>query len=1209
MANLPETKPTLYATHQVPFDRLEPEPFATFVHGALEQIGKRKGWQDFAQPDIGADGGFDSSARRTSDNLLVCIQCKRSQKISVPEVGTELAKVALNSVLEGSKVGTHLVVVAGRVSQVLRRALREPTPDTLTSKAIDLATNDKAFRVLRQKAADAGIDVAKTVAGYVGAVTLIVWSGNEFDGQLGQVFSQLSNLIERTFVVHPLVREHARPDFAEEEYLKGLLTAPTKRALDLYVRHGNPPNNVRQQGCGDPLATQPMRPQSDDMVRVSEILDRLSPGSWNLLVGPGGSGKSTSSKVLVALQAERRVATADTWMPVYIDLGGYVGDLSRCIDNRLKLKHGSWTGMPGRFLLVLDGLDIVPRQHLGGLANELADVISRRNVAVLLTCRPAGPSERFVAPTLEATWLLRPCSPRHAWQLADQELPMDQIAPFCAAWFQRAHTDEFVTRPQGLAGCVRLFRDNGALPGRRREVLEALLPFREMAERDREAALPDQLSGVPFDTLCAIGGKIALDLWLLGRTSRFGQSQLNKAVQQALKWAKRDTLFGADTLDERATLRLLVHCGIVVDHDEGSFGFEHDSFAGLLAAAHLARKWRRLTDTLKDHHGDDAWILAASRIEKADQPEFVDTVAAEDPVLAVRCVIEMGEPELIEDRIVDLALIAKTRVQLGMAMIALRLLGTADCLDLLRTVATTSPERSLASIFAKRALARLGDPEVLADALQQVDRYTAASVKVSGGEVALWETAPPTAAVRVARQRIQTTKNTPLAGTIEALAQWGTDEDVNRIADVLLQPGQTLMSFIRGLHSLHNRDPIRGRDVLKDAIDAETSLDRVYLYDLADSLGYNIDSQWLADRLVQPISELTSPETENTDSTYTAWFLVVEQAAKLLCKHPLPEKTVQTLVDAFDEAGDDQRGLIWRVAREHRIEVFDPIAREILLSGEGDVALAARYAAVRTWDDALEVIASLKKSLSTPGKFSPWIEVNLVELMLAWNQVDFGTSIVRDRVLELVRAWVAQSDQPDEEEGTRRAQLELEMRLSRWNDLLQRLAPQLSESDIRQILRVDAMSFGGNVPSWVVALAERLNEADLDRCIRDAPRDMQIYLLQCACHRGPTQTRLAVFQEAVTMMLNNPSPQTAVLQAADALWSDQVLSIIVEVFATEPWPENGNDQWAESLVLAVAPRLTQEQRETIVKLALDRTTEPTGRRVLEFLYELSSRAL
>ena len=409
-------KPRLYHGLRIPFDSLEPEPFASFVHGALHEIGAGRGWTNFQQSDVGPDGGFDSFAENETGGG-VCIQCKRYSVISIPEVGRELAKVAMTAAIEKLTISEHLIVSSGKAREALRKALREANRATLRARAV-VEANGEELQGLRERASDAGIDVTHAVQEYVDEVTPIVWSGQEFDVQLGLVWPRIQSLVERTFTIYSVVREHPRPDFDEAEYRQGCESRALRRWIQLSCEAGALPANVRGATAGDPLAdrggsSRPRLFQSPQM--VEKIVASAPAGAVQFLVGEGGAGKSTTlERIRSSLLNQRRSEKPNAPLPVIVHLGTVLGTLDESIQAALHVKHGHWSAIPGHLLLLLDGIEDMAPAILTAMSRELKELGPR--VSVVVTSRSAGPQAPVVIPSAEA-WHVRPLGPSEVAEL------------------------------------------------------------------------------------------------------------------------------------------------------------------------------------------------------------------------------------------------------------------------------------------------------------------------------------------------------------------------------------------------------------------------------------------------------------------------------------------------------------------------------------------------------------------------------------------------------------------------------------------------------------------------------------------------------------------------------------------------------------------------------------------------------------------------
>ncbi len=257
-------KPILYAGKRLPLADLSWEAFEDFVYVCLHEIGPLHGFRVNSKPAATGDEGFDVRASRMSDGEQMCIQAKRYDVISIPEVALELSKVAFNSALEEVSIVEHYIVASGKVRKKLRKAIQDSNRTILLQKTVEVCQNDKSLEGLRTEIFKKGLVPAEVAASYVRALDkLVVWSGSEFDSQLGRVWSRLEDAIERCFTVHKVLSEHPRPDFHEDEYLSRIAGVPPAYSIPARAREGLSPWNVVDASAADPLAgTSPTDTQS-----------------------------------------------------------------------------------------------------------------------------------------------------------------------------------------------------------------------------------------------------------------------------------------------------------------------------------------------------------------------------------------------------------------------------------------------------------------------------------------------------------------------------------------------------------------------------------------------------------------------------------------------------------------------------------------------------------------------------------------------------------------------------------------------------------------------------------------------------------------------------------------------------------------------------------------------------------------------------------
>jgi hypothetical protein len=172
---------------------------------------------------------------------------------------------------------------------------------------------------------------------------------------------------------------------------------PTAAYIDSVVRtvertQGPEP---RPSGASPPRPEDIMEPREG---RLSEFMTDSTPAL--LVIGEGGSGKSTSLLKLAADSARRRVNDHNAPIPVYVLLSHFdvkdngFGRLVQMIANAVDLGVSEaeflelWRGHVPRFIFLFDGLNEVPPPSQSACASALKEFVRRTPHRYVISSRP-----------------------------------------------------------------------------------------------------------------------------------------------------------------------------------------------------------------------------------------------------------------------------------------------------------------------------------------------------------------------------------------------------------------------------------------------------------------------------------------------------------------------------------------------------------------------------------------------------------------------------------------------------------------------------------------------------------------------------------------------------------------------------------------------------------------------------------------------------
>jgi hypothetical protein len=1197
------SKPLLLAGKSLPFHQLTPTEFENFVYVALLKVGPCHGFRMTQLTGRTGDGGFDADGVREKDKRLICVQAKRYELLSSPEVAAELAKVAMTSFLAGAVPIEHRFITSGSVRPVLTTALRDPKRTTLLAKALDCSQHDE-FETLRKKVLAKGGDVHVIVRDYVTQLDEIsVWDANQFDKHLSQVWSQLSDALERHFAVERVLLERPRPDFDESAYLDRL-----RRLNDLLplraVRAPLPPN-VRGRDLIDPLASR----ASPDAGAESEMdaaagLSQVKAGELWLLMGSGGAGKSTTSRVASRLAADRRQGEEHAPLPVYVPLGAYRGSLKELIHGQLHVKAGHWESLPGPFLLLCDGIGELSPKDASAVVAELAKFLERREGGVVLTMRLAGLGAPIEFPPIARTLRLLPFRFREIRKLAERHLKSDAQPMFLTELRRRfSAVASLFTVPFGISAVLDSFRTDGGFPATSRALVEGILS-RRYEVNEKLLAARDAPERLPRSPLLAVARAVASGLRLRRGRTVAHREEVEVVVHEAVVAARGG--FGADALEDEGALRALIAYEILLASPEGLYRFEHDIVAAYLCSDFLAKEWRQHIGLLESRALDEAWLLASGLVATDERNDFFAKLIDVDVVLAASAARECPAAASF----VEAALLAREAsapaagVRRSQTYTALAVLQTAPCLERLRATAQSGGANDVRD-HAVRALCIAGDRETLTRVLLKADAMLSPSLELSGGDVTLWELAPADAALEIARARIDEGERRRLGASLRALAAFGDATDCDRLLSVIEETSSVGIA-------------VWAFDVLKDYDDnrAEAALRArgaasdwtVHVLFLEALTVNEQDAAWLANVVLNADSS-TAAELANP-LRHDAIVSVFERAS-------LPADLRAALRSAYEGGDERLRNLLWRIASAQNLASFEPLAVDALESPLSREAFyAANFALTHTWEN--EGLEGEFRRRAIGAVEENWFAYDsqgwrLLEYLQQQHEHSVVASSIETQFRvaalpepQLVAALNAVLERRGASAVAHFESLGLHHFLAGAVSMLLPLAVKVVDRlppDVRvSLLAMDLAHYqSGELRG---DLLRDIEPAQLDEAlanITDAGRQIDA---ACVLLRiGTTPARLDILGRALAACIDHLPRLSRLLKTVEIAWSDDVLAVLVKALAEAP-PSTAREMARDSILTPIAHRVTREQAANLVQPVLS-SAQGAMREILQFWYDVA----
>jgi hypothetical protein len=608
-------------------------------------------------------------------------------------------------------------------------------------------------------------------------------------------------------------------------------------------------------------------------------------------------------------------------LPILISLKEYRDDLDALVNRALGILHGHWRSISGRFLLLLDGINEMTPADAQQVAVELTPLLTEGRVAVVITCRDSGPSRPVVVSGVTGSWALSRLTMQQIRSIAAMALPDQRIPSFMDAVLRQLHTTAGV-RLFSLPFVVRVaaesFGDKESLPATLPTLIDELLTHR--FERNQELDVSQGAPDIAETTLRALAAEVAYELRLVRRRLSAPQDEIQQVVRAGRIAITTAEVFGADELTDTSSLAALLRHEYLVRSQSAHFSLPHDLISGFLAAGPLAARWRRHLDDLHDPVTADAWLFILGNATDSDREPMFRELIARDPILAAKCAVEA---EFRED-LTGIVLASKPPDVAGPLaqwhwMAACAALGTAKCVEELRKIFKKSPRDSPKYNQAQHALCATGDLPILRAILAEADSMRIRSIRITGGEQALWRTAPPAAALSVARDRIQSSNEHALLGeSVLALARFGNDSDADRLEGLIDRTSNldTLLYAADALHSFSSERSCRALERVSGRADPPARIDICYWL---SRRGGHCDTAWLISILLEVTQKLADAWTDAgfTEKAEALHYADATQrrVAQVLESTPLSEAGIERLQKAFTEAERSTRNRIWGAQR------------------------------------------------------------------------------------------------------------------------------------------------------------------------------------------------------------------------------------------------------------------------------------------------------
>ncbi len=1200
------TQKPYYEGRELPLDSLSPDEFEDFIFSCLLSVDDVLGLKITGRPSGSGDGGFDVQGEVISSKRLACVQCKRQKTpLGAAQAAEELAKVAATSKLEGSNVGEHKFICTGGIRNILTTQLREESRQKIALEAGRKLASAKTgtLATLREKLEKQGANPNQVATEYVLSLDKITaWGIDEFNAALSPRWSDVLKVVERYFRIASVVREHPRAVFDRAAYIA------EHKDFQVVIRprftNSQLTEEISVSSAENP--SEQKRTPFRHIKNLSDFID-LGEGDIAVVLGDGGIGKSTALKLL---RAEALRSNPGSLLPIIISLAAYTpGGLDRAIHQELGVDYGTWRTLPDHILLLCDGLNECPSTYVGQFFDELKPLLKRKSVACIISSRESSKHKKVVLPCPPAACVkLDALTPIAISQIAEHQLPETQTKEFISAYRSLADGSwsPLLWTPFAVMVAIRLWKKSSSLPDTLGEMLEELLQAR--CERDSESAK----QGPSSVSILALAGAVAFQCLIIDRRLECPLHEAGKYIREARKYCAE--AFGIADLTDIQIVELLTRHELLKVSARDVMGFGHQLLAGALAAPVLAREWQNHLDCLGEPVADDAWVFAARFISTDQVKEVLKAAFHIDLILGARTARELSsEFHKYAEKLIDLAVAeGAPEVVRHQGLRAYSILASNGAILKLKTL--INDENSPIHFAACRALAASGNIDYLTNLLPRIDKMRSFPVKMSGGEVDVWETAPLPTRLDLARKRLSECNSSDMVGESLSLITYESDPSDIPLVEKFLGSETYLSVWQRALYALHRMSPSRAVDFLGSVL-SETSnpVEKAALIHTAERIGIAIDL-----KLAFELATMVLPPDENgAQSEHYLHNLISD----ILTKSTLPEEFVTAVEHELPQSTGAQKSRLWRLSFACNSHSIAKYALNVIERWDNELGNACNYFIeqpdlANTHRDLL--IELCEKGLENEQSWYTWGVARALELIAQLEFTEKATSIFTamaqrlDRVRHAIETdtvpLLAEGDaQVLNAEGPEHDRFDLEMFAAQLISVAAKAQASLSDEVLLSFLKFSTQSIKGSTEHLREVLS-RISDTSIDNVINQIDDFWtRISSLAVVCPRGATESRISLLTDALRQSYRHPASLKIVQESIEACWCPPICKMVMKVVSEiQEWSDY-DSQFFWDFVKAISGRLGTDD-QGVIEAELSRAQTAFARRILEIWYFDASKS-
>lgn len=992
MNSIDTLKPNLFQNNQLPLGELSSDSFEDFVYQSLVLLGNQKEFQMLSGRQPSGDEGFDCTAKKTSNNELVCIQCKRyNSTLYTGTVVEEIVKVALNGVLNKSIPKYHYIITSGTVSKKLREELRQDDYTDLKAACKKLFDEKKLQLTLIEQVEKLAIDPYDTICNYLDSLhDLIIWSGTDLQNELVVIWSQLHDILEKHFSLAVVFKEHPRPDFNLSDYINKK-QSKNQKLIPLQFQQAPLPNNLTVEGNRNSI---------EGLVwSINDAISSLKEDKNILISSLGGSGKSSTLSII---ENELINSLNDIqFLPIRINLRNYSRNtLKQKIEQELNINYGSWRSLPFKFIFLFDGLDEMLQHDTQAFIDEISAVIN--GYSFILATRSTGLNIETVMPFLDYCISIQPLSYRSAFQIAEKTFQGEELEVFYDVYRQRLSSIgfNFLSLPFFLSMTIEFYKKNKNIPDKIEDILENWIQSKIKNDapkvRDTQNKL-NQLSPQYIEqafSLILYKSKIEKNLFSIPK------NRFHEIIMECYNELSSSNSYITNYLNMHEFISMISHYEIFILENNSHYATPHPIISDYLIAKVFAENWKSHLDTFLFNSFYDIWLYTSNFINEEEREEYLASLLSFNLILAAKVSKNFGKEFIDKAENIILENEQSEKVlKRSEAIYALGILGTDACLERLRSKENCKDEHHF---FQRRqSLAKHGDKQTLHEILKENEQQAQAPIRISGGTYSLWFNSPPAVITDIARSRLSSwlqNKNIPLCFCLETIELFGDSYDREILVSVI-ENTKVRKEFDRACMALSviNRDllVIKLKTLINEKHFSSHLAKKVLLFH-----GIKVD---ISEEFDYFIEQCHKSEAELVDMQHG-----LMELCTFIENFELIELQTETLIETYKSLKfrDDFYiyYLIWGIASKSQIDYFLPIV-ELAFSRNNleEINQTISYLITR---DELDISDELSKKIddyfSHVKEESYGIKLNYAKYYLKFDQNEIAHKILSECIEKLL---------------------------------------------------------------------------------------------------------------------------------------------------------------------------------------------------------------